>query len=50
MQNPYLINCVNYIEANPVRANLTENLTEYPWSSYKLRLSENNGLIDPLKI
>jgi putative transposase len=46
-KNSYLIDCINYIEANPIRANLTENLIEYPWSSYRLRLSENNGLIDP---
>jgi len=49
-KNSYLTDCINYIEANPIRANLIENLIEYPWSSYRLRLSENNGLIDPLKI
>jgi putative transposase len=30
----YLLECARYIERNPVRAKLIDNLSEYPWSSY----------------
>lgn len=30
----YLLECARYIERNPLRAGLTDNLIEYPWSSY----------------
>jgi len=34
----YLINCVNYIEFNPLRAGLVKSAAEYQWSSYKERV------------
>ncbi len=46
-KDAYLIECMNYIEANPIRASLTSHLTEYRWSSYNLRGSTNN-LLDNL--
>lgn len=46
-KDAYLIECINYIEANPVRASLCSHLTEYRWSSYNLRNSKNN-LLDNL--
>ena len=37
LKNQYLLNCASYIEANPLRASLTLDLSEYLWSSYKER-------------
>lgn len=34
----YLIDCINYIELNPVRANIVKTPHEYLWSSYKERV------------
>ncbi len=30
----YLLECARYIERNPVRAKIVEDVAEYPWSSY----------------
>lgn len=30
----YLLTCYRYIELNPVRAHMTDNPANYPWSSY----------------
>ncbi len=30
----YLLECARYIERNPVRANLADKVSGYPWSSY----------------
>lgn len=30
----YLLECGRYIERNPLRAGMVENLRDYPWSSY----------------
>jgi len=43
----YLLECVNYTEANPVRAMLTKTINDYPWSSFSLRMQDNK-LIDDL--
>ncbi len=41
----YLLDCISYIEHNPLRANLINNLTEYEFSSYLERnLSEPHEL------
>lgn len=41
----YLIDCIQYIEHNPLRANIVKSALEYRWSSYRERtLSQNNGL------
>jgi putative transposase len=34
----YLVDCVNYIELNPVRAEMVNAPYEYVWSSYKERV------------
>jgi putative transposase len=31
----YLLTCYRYIELNPVRANMVEHPSEYPWSSHR---------------
>lgn len=33
-RDEYLSECARYIERNPVRANITKDPSEYPWSSY----------------
>ncbi|MFA5069094.1 MAG: transposase [Candidatus Omnitrophota bacterium] len=50
VKDQYLINCVNYIECNSVRANLVSNPDEYMWSSYRERnmFKCNFNLLDPL--
>ena len=47
-KDQYLIDCVAYVEQNPIRANLAKNIREYEFSSYSERsLSKNNlRLID----
>ena len=46
-KNEYLLDCINYIELNPVRANLVQNPSEYIWSSYASRiLGVGNELLD----
>jgi putative transposase len=30
----YLLECARYIEHNPVRAKIVEDVSEYPWSSF----------------
>lgn len=43
----YLIDCLNYIEYNPVRANLTSSPIDYMWSSWKSRtLDIKSSLLD----
>jgi len=45
----YLINCISYIEYNPVRAKVTLRPEDYDWSSYRARiLGEKDKLLDKL--
>ncbi len=49
----YLIDCAQYIEHNPVRANMVKSAAEYYWSSYRERtLGQNNNgrLVDELHL
>ena len=49
----YLVDCIQYIEHNPVRANIVKAAPEYNWSSYKERFSNENGkkgLLDELRL
>jgi len=43
----YLMECINYIENNPLRKSLAPRINKYPWSSYKFR-EECHVLIDKL--
>ena len=36
-KNRYLLDCISYVELNPVRANIVISPCEYKWSSYKER-------------
>lgn len=38
VKDDYLIDCLNYIELNPVRANMVKTAQDYPWSSYRERV------------
>jgi putative transposase len=46
-KDAYLLECINYIESNPVRAFLSSHIKEYHWSSYNFR-EVNHELIDSL--
>ncbi len=37
VKDNYLIDCLNYIASNPVRANMEKTAQEYTWSSYSVR-------------
>ncbi len=37
-KDKYLLDCIEYIELNPVRANLVRTAGDYAWSSYKERI------------
>jgi len=39
----YLLECARYIERNPIRAEIVNNISEYPWSSF---LFYANGRLD----
>ncbi|MCX5709649.1 MAG: transposase [Candidatus Omnitrophica bacterium] len=46
-KDDYLINCISYVEANPVRAGIVRFPADYCWSSYKDRVFGNkNALLD----
>ena len=52
-KDKYLFDCISYVEANPVRANLVSSICEYPWSSYSERVLGNTAheaLVDELKL
>ncbi|MDD4980052.1 MAG: transposase [Candidatus Omnitrophica bacterium] len=45
----YLIECINYIELNPLKAGLVKQLSEYPWNSYNARvLGKDDGILNQL--
>ncbi|MFC1632395.1 transposase [Candidatus Omnitrophota bacterium] len=37
-KDQYLLDCINYIEVNPVRNTMVNTVSEYPWSSYRERV------------
>ena len=42
----YFLSVVRYIHQNPVRADLVKNSGDYPWSSYKEYISDENIITD----
>jgi len=45
----YLINCITYMEYNPVRAKIVSRPEDYKWSSYRSRaLGGKSDLLDPI--
>ncbi|MCX5711463.1 MAG: transposase [Candidatus Omnitrophica bacterium] len=46
-EEAYFLTCLRYIETNPLRAGIVNNVEEYLWSSYRCRaFGENDGLTD----
>jgi putative transposase len=45
LKDSYLLNLINYIEHNPVRANVVTRAEDYPWSSYRGRVLGYNDII-----
>jgi len=45
-KDSYLLDCISYIETNPIRANLVQDITTYPWSSYTAKMDQNNKMLD----
>jgi len=46
-KDAYLLECINYIETNPLRASLVYRITDYPWNSYIFR-GKSNDILDDL--
>lgn len=45
-RDDYFLDCINYVEANPVRAKLAGSPSDYPWSSFNDRSFGNkHGLL-----
>lgn len=42
----YFLSVVRYIHQNPIKANITNNIIEYEWSSYKEYITGKQGLAD----
>ena len=46
-KDEYFIDCICYIETNPVRAGLVNSPREYPWSSYRSRIfGDKDNILD----
>ena len=53
VKDNYLIDCIHYIELNPVRANIVKAASDYLWSSYRERVlsqSINGNILNKLNI
>jgi len=53
VKDNYFIDCIHYIELNPVRANIVKTAGEYRWSSHQERISDKNvtlGLLNQLQL
>jgi putative transposase len=50
LSDDYLLKCIEYVESNPVRANIALSPFSYPYSSARYRMSgQFNNLLDTLK-
>ncbi|MBN2831518.1 MAG: transposase [Candidatus Omnitrophica bacterium] len=48
--NSYLIDCIEYVELNPVRAKIIERPAYYPWSSCQSRMqNKKDGLFSEIE-
>jgi putative transposase len=41
----YLLECARYIERNPLRSGLTQDLDEYPWNSFSFYADGLNDVV-----
>jgi len=46
----YILECIDYIHNNPVRAKIVEKITDYPWSSYRFYQGLGSSIKDYLQI
>jgi REP element-mobilizing transposase RayT len=46
----YILECIDYIHNNPVRAKIVDNVEEYPWSSYHFYSGLNSDIDNYIKI
>lgn len=46
----YILECINYIHNNPVRAKIVEKIADYPWSSYHFYQGLSSNIKDRLQI
>ncbi|OGX40607.1 MAG: hypothetical protein A2984_02705 [Omnitrophica WOR_2 bacterium RIFCSPLOWO2_01_FULL_41_12] len=50
-KDKYVLDCINYIEMNPVRANIKQTPIDYAWTSYRSRvLGAKTYLLDQPKL
>lgn len=50
IKDQYLIHCANYIEGNPVRADMVGDIADYEWSSYRERcIASGKDLLEELR-
>ena len=50
-KDKYLLDCIAYIELNPVRAKISTSPLNYQWSSWQARFGyKKDGLLDPPEI
>ena len=50
VKDQYLLHCANYVESNPLRANMIDNISDYKWSSYRERsLSLEGSILDKIE-
>lgn len=47
-RDSYLLECVNYVETNPLRASIVSKLEKYPWTSYNVRNKNNTTILDKI--
>lgn len=47
-KDAYLLKCIDYIEANPIRASIVSHIDEYAWNSYSQRKMDNKEIVDEL--
>ena len=46
-KDKYLLDCLQYVEYNPVRAKIIDEPAKYPWSSYQNRiLGKSDNILD----
>jgi len=50
-KDKYLINCITYIEHNPIRSEIVSSPEDYKWCSYRARvLGEKSNLLDFIEL
>ena len=46
----YILECINYIHNNPVRAEIVSDVKDYPWSSYHFYNDTDNFIKEYIKV